>query len=81
MIAVIKVQPLEDYKLLLMFSNSEQKVFDMRPYLNHGIFKELKDKNIFNSIRIAYDSIEWNNGADLCPDVLFEKSIKLDDVS
>ncbi len=80
MIAVTKVQPLDDYKLLLKFSNSEQKVFDMSSYLNHGIFKELKDKKVFNSVRISFDSIEWNNGADLCPDVLYEKSKKFDEV-
>ena len=79
MIAITKVKPLEDYKLLLQFSNSEQKIFDMSAHLDHGIFIELKDKKNFNTVKIAFDSIEWVNGADLCPDLLYEKSNKLDE--
>ena len=33
MIVVERVVPLEDYKLLLTFSNGEKKVFDMNPIL------------------------------------------------
>ncbi len=45
---IIKVEPLEDYKLLLTFENNEKKIKDMKPYLNKGIFKKLKDINFFN---------------------------------
>ncbi|MBM2816261.1 MAG: hypothetical protein HW421_3023 [Ignavibacteria bacterium] len=74
MISVCKVKPLDNYMLLLEFNNSETKIFDMKEYLNHGIFQELKDINIFNSVKISFDTIEWINGADLCPEVLYEKS-------
>lgn len=44
---VIKVEPLKDYKLLLTFNNNEKKIKDMKPYLDKGVFKKLKNINFF----------------------------------
>lgn len=68
------VQPLDNYKLLLIFENDEQRIFDMSSYMEKGIFTELKDLNIFKSVRISYDTIEWGNGADLDPELLYKES-------
>jgi hypothetical protein len=73
-LAVIDVKPLNDYKLLLTFENSEKRVFDVRPYLDKGIFQELKNEEKFKTVRVSFDSIEWCNQADLDPEFLFEKS-------
>ena len=54
---IIKVEPLEDYKLLLTFENNEKKIKDMKPYLNKGIFKKLKDINFFNKVLILKNLI------------------------
>ncbi len=72
--AVKKVEPENDYFLLLTFETGEQKRFDMKPYLDIGIFKELKDIEIFNTVRKSFDTIEWSNNADLDPELLYEKS-------
>ncbi|WP_366922113.1 DUF2442 domain-containing protein [Metallumcola ferriviriculae] len=74
-LAVINVKPLSDYQLLLTFENGEKKKFDMKPYLDKGIFKELKDEKKFESVRVSFDSIEWCNQADIDPEVLYEKSV------
>jgi len=65
------VKPNSNYSLDITFENGETKKFDMKPYLNIGIFKELKDKNLFNSVRPFLGSIQWKNGQDLCPDTLY----------
>lgn len=39
------VKPQDDYQILLTFENEELKVFDMKPYINKGFFKQLQDKN------------------------------------
>lgn len=44
--SVKDVKPLENYCLLLTFEDNQVKVFDMKPYLDTGIFKELKDLNM-----------------------------------
>lgn len=71
---IIKVQPLEDYKLLLVFENNEKRIKDMKPYLKKGIFKELKDKDFFNSVKLAYGTISWDGRIDLCADSIYETS-------
>ncbi|MFH1977355.1 MAG: DUF2442 domain-containing protein [Pseudomonadota bacterium] len=68
------VKPLDNYKLFLIFENDEQRIFDMSSYMEKGIFTELKDQNIFKSVRINYDTIEWGNGADLDPELLYKES-------
>lgn len=45
------VKPNPDYTITLFFTNGEVKRFDVKPYLNRGIFQELKDKSIFNSVK------------------------------
>jgi len=73
-VAVTDVKALENYKLLLTFENGEKRIFDMKPYLDRGIFRELKDEKKFRSVRISFDSIEWCNQADLDPEFLYKKS-------
>ena len=73
-LAIIDVKPIENYQILLTFENNEKKIFDMKPYLDKGIFSELKDEKKFRSVRVSFDSIEWCNQADLDPEFLYEKS-------
>jgi len=71
------VQPTDDYKLILTFTNGEVKIFDVTPYLDKGFFKQLKDKSYFKSIKPFMDSIQWQNGQDFCPDMLYLDSQSL----
>ena len=71
---IIEVKPLEDYKLLLTFENKEKRIKDMKPYLDKGIFKELKDKSFFNSVKILYGAISWDGRIELCADSLYMTS-------
>ena len=77
MIAINSVQPLDNYKLLLTFNTNESKVFDMNEYLDHGLFTQLKSKELFDTVRISFDTIQWANGLDLCPEILYEKSERI----
>jgi hypothetical protein len=56
---------------LFVFDNDEEKVFDVKPYLDKGIFSQLKDRRIFNSVKPFLGSIQWVNGLDFCPDTLY----------
>ena len=73
-LAIKDVKPLENYCLLLKFENNEERIFDVKPYLNIGKFKELKDEKLFTSVKICFDSIEWENKLDLDPELLYQKS-------
>ena len=74
LIGVKDVQPLPGHKLLITFENGERRFFDVNPYLDTGIFSALKDESFFNSVRVAFDTVDWPNGADLCPEVLYSES-------
>ncbi len=36
---------------MVWFENGEQKIFDVKPYLNKGVFSQLKDRSLFASVR------------------------------
>jgi len=71
---VTDVKPNANYTLKLTFSNNETKIFDMKPYLEIGIYQELKDPQLFNSVRSFFRSVQWQNGQDFCPDTLYMES-------
>lgn len=74
-LAVKDVRPIENYKLILTFDDESVKIFDMKPFLEKGIFKELLNEDLFKTVRVNFDSIEWKNGADVDPETLYEDSI------
>ena len=53
--AVKEVKPGIDYKLMLTFDNGQKRKFDMKPYLDIGIFRELKDISKFNTVHISLE--------------------------
>ncbi|MEA3451946.1 MAG: DUF2442 domain-containing protein [Bacteroidota bacterium] len=75
--AVKDVKPEKDYFLLLTFESGEKKRFDMKPYLDIGIFKELKDLEIFNSVYKSFDTVEWCNEADIDPEILYKEGVSI----
>src|ERR1039458_9920801 len=77
--AVKEVKAIEDYKLILTFSNGEKRLFDMTPHLTKGIFKELRNVVLFNTAHISFDTVEWDNEADFDPEVLYSGSKKIKD--
>jgi hypothetical protein len=68
------VIPKSNYTLTLLFDNDEKRVFDVKPYLEIGIFKELKSPSLFNSVKVIDGTIQWQNEADFCPDTLYFES-------
>lgn len=71
------VQAQQNYTLILLFDNGEERVFDVKPFLDKGIFRDLQNVRIFSSVKPFLGSIQWSNGADFCPDMLYEESISL----
>jgi hypothetical protein len=74
---VKNVKPEKDYTLHLWFTNGEEGILDMKPYLDKGIFRELRNLSMFNSVRPFIGTIQWANGADLCPDTVYLDSERM----
>ncbi len=69
------LEALEGYILSLGYETGELKLFDLKPYLDHGVFTRLKDLKLFQRVRIAFDTVEWPGGIDLDPEVLYRDGI------
>jgi len=74
---VKNVTPEKDYTLHLWFNNGEEGTLDMKPYLDRGIFRALKDEKMFQTVRPFVGTIQWANDADLCPDTVYLDSVKI----
>ena len=68
---VKEVKVTNDYVLDLVFTNQEKKQFDVKPYLNFGMFTELKDYSMFRTAKVEFGTVSWSNGLDICPDTLY----------
>ena len=73
------VYPLSDYRLILEFENDEYRVANIKPIVDQGgVFVPLRDPDVFRTVKIGESgTIEWDNGVDLDPDVLFARSVAL----
>ena len=69
-----EVKALDNYKILVTFDNNEKRIKDMKPYLEKGIFRKLKDKEFFKSVKIYYGTVSWGENIDLCADSIYERS-------
>jgi len=75
---VISVEAVKEHFLKLSFENNEVKLFDATPFLDKGIFKELKDYNYFKQASVAFGSVEWPHEQDFSNDTLYLLSASLD---
>lgn len=71
----VKVKPIENYQLLLEFSNGENRIYDVKPLIRGDWFGQLNDVSKFNTVHVAGLSVEWEDGQDICPDDLYYNSV------
>ena len=70
------VIPLADYQLKISFTNGEVGIYDCRPLLDFGVFKELTDKAYFRQVRVEGSTVVWPHEQDICPDTVYLDSRK-----
>ena len=65
---------LGDYRLSLLFSNGEERIFDAKNYIaSHPLFDSLKDKQLFSQFRLDGWTVSWQDGKlDIAPEYLYE---------
>ena len=67
------VKPKPDYKIYVETEDGRKGIFDMRPYLERGMFRELKDKNYFNQVGILFGAVTWPNEQDIASETLIDE--------
>jgi hypothetical protein len=78
MYKVVAVKANDDLTLDLKFDDSSVRRFDVKPYLEYGVFKELKDKDYFKRVKIAFGTVQWPNEQDISPETLYVESVAVE---
>ena len=64
------VKPLSDYEIYVEVKDGRKGIFDLKPYLDHGVFRELKDVDYFNQVSIVFGAVTWPHEQDIAPETL-----------
>jgi len=72
---VVAVEPMDNFRLFLTFTNGERRVFDAKPLFKYPVFKLLQKKPFFDSVKVDHGSVQWPNDIDYCPDTLYMQSV------
>ena len=67
---VTEFEILSDYNIKLKLSNGKTGIFCVKPFLEKGVFSELKDYSYFRNAKIEYGTICWAHGQDFSPETI-----------
>ncbi len=67
---VVTVKPLANFCIHVNLRDGSQGIFDMKPYVDRGVFQELRDPFYFNRVGIQFGAVTWPNGQDIAPATL-----------
>ena len=77
---IVQVVPHEDYTVTVFFCDGKTVLYDVKPKLDRGVFRQLKDLSFFmNRCTIMNDTLAWDLSGtkdetsciDIDPDMLY----------
>jgi len=69
------VKPLSDYRIYVELENGRTGIFDLKPYLNRGVLRELMDVQYFNRVNMQFGAVTWPDEQDIAPETLLAEMI------
>lgn len=70
---VTTVKPLADFRIYVEVEDGRKGIFDMKPYLDHGVFQELRNVHYFNQVSVLFGAVTWPNEQDIAPETLLDE--------
>ena len=65
---IVKVVPHEDYTVIVYFNDGKIVTYDVKPKLDQGVFRALKDVSFFiKNCKIMNDTLAWDLTGDNDP--------------
>lgn len=64
------VKALPDHRIYVETVGGQKGIFDLKPYLDRGVFRELKDPNYFKRVGIVLGAVTWPHEQDIAPETL-----------
>ena len=74
------VKPLLDYRIFVEIEDGRKGIFDLKPYLDHGVFRELREINYFNQVSILFGAVTWPHDQDIAPETLLAEMIPVGNI-
>lgn len=69
------VKPLSDYRLYVEIADGRHGIFDVKPYLDYGVFRELRNLTYFNQVSIVFGALTWPHEQDIAPETLLAEMV------
>ena len=73
---VKEVHALPNYRLDILFRNGERGIFDCNPYRGYESLAGIWDDGKFEKVIADHGTVMWPGGEDLCPDEVYDLSVK-----
>lgn len=70
-----RLKPLSNYRIYVEIEDGRKGIFDLTPYLDHGVFRELRDAHYFNQVGISFGAVTWPHNQDIAPETLLAEMI------
>lgn len=67
---VKSVKPLPHHRIEVELEDGRHGIFDVTPYLDHGVFRELRDPAYFRRVGILHGAVTWPHEQDIAPETL-----------
>ncbi|MDQ3130538.1 MAG: DUF2442 domain-containing protein [Pyrinomonadaceae bacterium] len=74
---VVSATASDNHTLILRFNDDSVRRFDVKPYLDKGIFNQLKDLDYFKDFKIVFGTVQWKNEQDFAPETLYFESVEI----
>ena len=68
---ITRVEARPGHRIHVGFENGQERLFDVTPYLDKGVFEELRDETYFQRVRPVWGGVEWPHEQDLSADTLY----------
>ena len=72
------VKPLPDYRIYVELEDERKGIFDLTPYLDRGVLRELRDVHYFNQVGILFGAVTWPNEQDIAPETLLAEMLPVE---
>lgn len=74
-----EVKALEGFLLYIKFKNGEEKIYDMNEMLKFDYYKNLRDKEIFKTVKPFGITLVWATGEDIAPEKIYFDSVPINE--
>lgn len=74
-----EVKALEGFLLYIKFKNGEEKIYDMNAMLKLDYYRNLRDKEIFRTVKTFGVTLMWETGEDIAPEKIYFDSIPINE--